>query len=55
MIESWMRIADENGYVRPTYYQGRYNLYYRHYENTIFPVLRKYNMHFMAFGYVNLL
>ena len=53
MIENWMRIADDKGYVRPTYYQGLYNLYYRHHENSIFPVLRKYNMHFTAFRYVN--
>ena len=52
MIEHWMRICDVNGYVKPTYYQGQYNLYHRHIETTLFPVLRKYNMRFTAFRLV---
>jgi aflatoxin B1 aldehyde reductase len=49
MLQDWMRICEEKGYVKPSVYQGQYNLFCRTYEDALFPVLRKYGMHFAAF------
>lgn len=48
-IEIWMSICDENGYVRPSVYQGQYNLLCRRCENDIMPVLKKHGMAFNAY------
>jgi len=50
MIEKWMEISNEKGYIKPSIYQGQYNLFCRGYEQTLFPVLRKHGMHFAAFS-----
>lgn len=53
MIEDWMAIAEEKGFVKPSVFQGQYNLLCRDYEERLFPTLRKYNMVFNAFRYVH--
>ena len=50
MLKSWLEIAESKGYVKPTVYQGQYNLLCRGYETTLFPLLREYNIHFNAFS-----
>lgn len=50
MLEEWLSIADEKGYIKPTVYQGQYNLLCRSYESTLFPLLKKYNISFIAFS-----
>ena len=50
MIEEWLDTAEENGYVKPTVYEGQYNLLCRGYETTLFPLLRKHNMVFRGFS-----
>lgn len=50
MIEEWMSIAEKEGLVKPSVYQGQYNLLCRAYEDTLLPVLRKYNMSFTGFS-----
>ncbi|KAI0470315.1 Aldo/keto reductase [Xylaria cf. heliscus] len=49
-LQQWLQVADEKGYVKPSVYQGQYNLLSRAYEDTLFPLLRKHNIQFYAFG-----
>ncbi|KAI0395383.1 Aldo/keto reductase [Xylariaceae sp. FL0594] len=50
LLERYMAICEEKGYVKPTVYQGMYNLVTRGIEKTLFPTLRKYNMSFVAYS-----
>jgi aflatoxin B1 aldehyde reductase len=50
MLEEWLHIADERGYVKPTLYQGQYNILCRGWETKIFPLLKKHGMKFSAFS-----
>lgn len=50
MVESWLRIAESKGSIKPTWFQGQYNLVYRAYEETLFPLLRRENINFAAFS-----
>lgn len=47
MLEKFIEVCDEEGYVKPTVYQGRYNLLERHHE-TIIPTLREHGIRFDA-------
>ena len=44
------QICIQNGYVRPTVYQGLYNCLSRMVEKELFPCLRKYGMSFYCFN-----
>lgn len=50
MVESWLNISKEKGYVKPTWFQGQYNLLWRTYEDILFPLLRREGMHFAAYS-----
>lgn len=50
MLEEWLQIADEKGWVKPTIYQGQYNMLCRTYESTLFPLLHKHNISFVAYS-----
>lgn len=50
MIEEWLDIAEQHYYVKPTVYEGQYNLLCRGYETTLFPLLRKQGMVFRGFS-----
>ena len=50
MLEKFVNICNDHGYVKPSVYQGQYNLLCRTYEETLFPYLRKHNIAFMAFS-----
>ncbi|KAK5163450.1 uncharacterized protein LTR77_010632 [Saxophila tyrrhenica] len=50
MIEEWLSISEQEGYVKPSVFQGQYNLLCRGYEETLFPLLRKHDMIFNAFS-----
>jgi aflatoxin B1 aldehyde reductase len=50
MLEEWLQVAEEEGFVKPTVYQGQYNLLCRTYETTLFPLLRKHNISFVAYS-----
>ena len=50
MVEDWLRIAKDKEYVKPTWYQGQYNLLCRTYEDILFPLLRSEGMHFAAYS-----
>lgn len=49
-VEDLIRIANEKGYVKPSVYQGQYNLVARAGETALFPVLRKHNISFYAYS-----
>jgi len=49
MIEDWIALSTEKGYIKPTVYQGQYNLFCRGLETSLFPILRKHGMQFTAF------
>lgn len=51
--KKWMSVCDEKGYVRPSVYQGQYNLLCRRCEDDLMPVLKKYGMAFNAYRYVH--
>ncbi|KAI0454659.1 Aldo/keto reductase [Xylaria acuta] len=50
MLEKYVEIAQKNGYVKPSVYQGQYNLICRTYEATLLPFLRKHDIAFAAFS-----
>jgi aflatoxin B1 aldehyde reductase len=50
MLEEWLQIANENGFVKPSVFQGQYNLLCRTYESTLFPLLRAHNISFVAYS-----
>lgn len=50
MLEEWLSVAESEGYVKPTYYEGMYNPIARGYETTLFPLLRKNNIHFAGYS-----
>ncbi len=50
MVEEWLQIAKSKGYVKPTWFQGHYNLASRAYEDALFPLLRREGMHFAAYS-----
>lgn len=45
-----MSICEEKGYVKPSCFQGQYNALCRNPENTLFPLLRKYDMSYIAYS-----
>ncbi|KAH8829428.1 NADP-dependent oxidoreductase domain-containing protein [Flagelloscypha sp. PMI_526] len=49
-IESFWNICAENNWIKPTVYQGKYNLLERQAEADLFPVLRKLGIRFYAFS-----
>lgn len=50
MVEEWVRIAKEKNYVKPTWFQGQYNLVCRANEDALFPLLRKEGIRFAAYA-----
>ena len=50
MVEEWLSIAEQEGLVRPSVYQGQYNLLCRGYEDSLFPLLRKHKIAFNAYS-----
>lgn len=50
MVQEWLDIAEKEGYLKPTVYQGHYNLLVRNYEDTLFPLLRRNGMVFNAYS-----
>ncbi|EED16246.1 aldo/keto reductase, putative [Talaromyces stipitatus ATCC 10500] len=49
-IERVVKICEENGYVKPSVYQGHYNAIARAVEKDLLPVLRKHGISFYAFS-----
>lgn len=49
-VEEVQSICENNGWLKPTYFQGGYNPLLRTGETELFPVLRRYGMAFYAFS-----
>jgi aflatoxin B1 aldehyde reductase len=47
-MAKYFDICEANGYVKPTVYQGMYNVVFRRSEENLFPLLRKHNCAFYA-------
>lgn len=54
-VETIVQICEEQGYVKPTVYQGQYNPIVRSGEKELFPVLRKHGIAFYAWRSVCLI
>lgn len=50
MLQEWLEVAKDQGYVKPNVFQGQYNILSRTYETTLFPLLRKHGIAFVAFS-----
>lgn len=50
-VEQFLKISEERGFVKPTVYQGQYNLVVRTGEKELFPLLHKHNIAFYAWRY----
>ncbi|KAI1460984.1 Aldo/keto reductase [Annulohypoxylon moriforme] len=50
MLKSFVEICEKEGYVKPSVYQGQYNLICREPEKELLPFLRKHNMTFNAYS-----
>lgn len=48
LVEQWLDVTSANGYVKPSVYQGQYNLLHRTPEDHLLPFLRKNDMTFVA-------
>lgn len=49
--EKFFAICQEKGYIKPSVYQGQYNVLQRQIEDDLFPLLRANNCAFYAFRY----
>ncbi|KAI2775933.1 Aldo/keto reductase [Daldinia loculata] len=49
-LKSFVEICEKEGYVKPSVYQGQYNLICRGPEKELIPFLRKHNMTFNAYS-----
>ncbi|KAF7960418.1 hypothetical protein EAE96_000101 [Botrytis aclada] len=50
MLEEWMDVATQQNLIKPRFFQGQYNLFCRSYESSLFPILRKHDIHFIGFS-----
>lgn len=50
MLSEWLDIASRENLVKPTVYQGQYNLACRALENDLFPLLHSHNIAFNAYS-----
>jgi aflatoxin B1 aldehyde reductase len=48
-VKSFIDICEQNGYVKPSVYQGHYNAVVRGGEKELFPLLREHNISFVAY------
>lgn len=48
-VQRYIDICEQKGYVKPSVYQGHYNLVVRRGETELFPLLRKNGMAFTAY------
>ena len=49
-VEDILKTCEENGFVKPSVYQGQYNPICRGAEERLFPVLREHNIAFYAYS-----
>ncbi|KAI0874033.1 putative oxidoreductase [Hypoxylon argillaceum] len=49
MLEDILRLCEQNGWPKPSYYQGTYNVISRGMETKLWPILQAHNIKFVAF------
>lgn len=49
-LNQYLEVCNEEGYVKPMVYQGHYNALFRHYERSLFPLLRENGIVFNAYS-----
>ncbi|KAI3320644.1 putative oxidoreductase [Xylariaceae sp. AK1471] len=49
VLEKMLQLCDQNGWPKPSYYQGIYNVISRGMETKLWPILRAHNMKFVAY------
>ncbi|KAF4853578.1 Aflatoxin B1 aldehyde reductase member 3 [Colletotrichum siamense] len=49
-VQKVLEICEQNGYTKPSVYEGHYNAIVRGGEKELFPLLRKHNMAFYAYS-----
>ncbi|KAL2828449.1 NADP-dependent oxidoreductase domain-containing protein [Aspergillus cavernicola] len=47
-LSEWLAIASDKKDIKPSVFQGQYNVLYRHYETTLFPLLREHGIPFIV-------
>ncbi|KAF2734807.1 aldehyde reductase [Polyplosphaeria fusca] len=50
MLKQWLDIAEEKDYVKPSVFQGQYNLLCRESEQSLFPLLREHKIAFVGYS-----
>ncbi|KAH7311092.1 putative aldo/keto reductase [Rhexocercosporidium sp. MPI-PUGE-AT-0058] len=49
-MAEYLKVCEEKGYVKPSYYQGHYNAITRQSEEELYPLLRAHNIKIVAYG-----
>lgn len=49
LLEEYIALCEEHGWVKPTIYQGEYNAVTRGMEKHLLPILRRHGILFNAF------
>ncbi|KAK9460439.1 NADP-dependent oxidoreductase domain-containing protein [Lipomyces oligophaga] len=49
-VETFVELAEKHAFVRPSVYQGLYNMFSRRNEEELLPTLRKHNISYFAFS-----
>jgi aflatoxin B1 aldehyde reductase len=49
LLEEFLQLCEENGYVKPTVYQGEYSAITRGMEKKLIPILRAHRIVYNAF------
>lgn len=49
LLEKVLVLCDENGWTKPTWYQGVYNVATRGMETKLLPIIRAHGMHFVGY------
>ncbi|KAI1335949.1 putative oxidoreductase [Xylariaceae sp. FL0016] len=52
LLKKILEVCEQNGWPKPSHYQGTYNLISRGMESTLLPLLRAHGMTFVCFGSV---
>lgn len=50
LLEAFLAVFEAKGYVKPSVYQGQYNVICRAPEDELIPLLRRHNMSFVAYS-----
>lgn len=51
VLEEMIKICDDNGWIKPSYYQGSYSIITRGMETKLLPILRSAGMQFNGYQY----